>query len=523
MPIQWLINTLESRGVLLWAEGDLLKWHDPQGILTPKTISMVIERKAEVLAFVKGRKPVDYLQEHMNSVILGDSMDILRFLPAECVDQMVCDPPYGQKLMGFAWDESIVSAKILSECLRVLKPGGFGFVFSSPRQELLASTIMALQAAGFDVGFTSLYWTYASGSPKATHVSITIDKKLKAEREIIGMRNQVPDFKVHQKCVLGPMVDSNKCTNKKNLPVTAPKTDSAKEFYGAYAGFDPKPAVEVILVAMKPRSEKSYTDQALSNGKGVFWFNNSRIPFAHGEAPPRRNLIKQRSSSSGPVIGSLGDDWQADNNGRFPANLLVSDEVLGKHSKYFDLDRWEEELIRRLPPECQATYPYLVVAKPSLKEKRVGLPEGMKNTNPCVKPVKLMSYLITMVSRPGDLILDPFAGSGSTLIAAKLLGRNFIGIEQSAEYHPIAEARVNYASPDDPYLRKITASAKAADHAADVDLIGKPPAGFFSNAPQQVDPSRAGETCPPLDESDLNELVAGIDSAEMADDEKKAA
>ncbi len=68
-----------------------------------------------------------------------------------------------------------------------------------------------------------------------------------------------------------------------------------------------------------------------------------------------------------------------------------------------------------------------------------------KNTNfhPTVKPIALMEYLINMVTKEGQTVLDPFAGSGTTLIAAKKLGRKYIGIELEPEYVKIAEARLN--------------------------------------------------------------------------------
>ncbi|MDI9576986.1 MAG: site-specific DNA-methyltransferase, partial [Thermoproteota archaeon] len=65
-----------------------------------------------------------------------------------------------------------------------------------------------------------------------------------------------------------------------------------------------------------------------------------------------------------------------------------------------------------------------------------------RNFHPTVKPLKLMSYLITLGSRPNDLVLDPFCGSGTTCLAAKMLGRNYIGIEKEAEYVVLAENRV---------------------------------------------------------------------------------
>lgn len=72
-----------------------------------------------------------------------------------------------------------------------------------------------------------------------------------------------------------------------------------------------------------------------------------------------------------------------------------------------------------------------------------GFPDTLvKNHHPTVKPLKLMSYLITLFSREGDVVLDPFVGSGTTCVAAKKLNREYIGIERETEYVEIAEARL---------------------------------------------------------------------------------
>jgi len=71
-----------------------------------------------------------------------------------------------------------------------------------------------------------------------------------------------------------------------------------------------------------------------------------------------------------------------------------------------------------------------------------------KNNHPTVKPVALMEYLIKMVTPKGGIVLDPFAGSGSTLVAAKQNGFNYIGIEITEEYIPIIEARLNATEED---------------------------------------------------------------------------
>ena len=139
----------------------------------------------------------------------------------------------------------------------------------------------------------------------------------------------------------------------------------------------------------------------------------------------------------------------------------------GSFSRYFDLDKWH---INKLPKSVKETFPFMIVPKASSGEKNDGI-KGVeekkmeyetttrtnketadkfgcerkaiaKNTHPTVKPTKLMEYLITLGSRKGDLILDPFVGSGTTAIASRILSRKFIGIEKDKEYHKIAIARI---------------------------------------------------------------------------------
>ena len=194
--------------------------------------------------------------------------------------------------------------------------------------------------------------------------------------------------------------------------------------------------------------------------------------------------------------------------GRFPANLLVSDDVLndgqirksglmkqhinggqfnvygkqyprnvetigdsGSFSRFFDLDAWFTEQVKQLPESVQKTFPFLLVPKASKREKNEGC-EGLDNetyldeskldkeaigcnnprnrsgeprsgnNHPTCKPLKLMSYLITLGSRENEIVCDPFLGSGTTAIAAISLGRRCIGFEISPEYTKIANARI---------------------------------------------------------------------------------
>lgn len=371
----------------------------------------------------------------------------MRTLEESSVDLLCTDPPYGYSFMGKDWDKAVPSVEIWKECLRVLKPGAFAFVMSAPRQDVLSQMIVRIGEAGFDTDYTSIYWTYASGFPKAMNIGKMVDKRMGAKRDIVA-GGVGTDAGYSGGFAPGKAVSNEAVSNE------------AVSLNGSYGGFQPKPAVEVIIVAMKPLSEKTFVDQALKNGKGVTWLDEVRIP---------SELPTGRTRHGGGIAGNatsyeLPDSHDEIPSARFPANLLVSDDVLndgvitksgnskantyekhggqwgqgkqirgadfgdsGSYSRYFDLYAWAK------------TLPFLIVPKASKREKN---PEDIKNTHTTVKPLTLMSYLITLGSRKGDIVLDPFLGSGTTALAAKNLDRNYIGIEREQEYVKIAEARL---------------------------------------------------------------------------------
>ena len=435
---------------------------------------------------------------NLNRKILhGDVLEKLKEIPDGTIDFVCTDPPYGYSFMNKDWDKVIIGVDTWRECLRVLKPGAFACVMSAPRQDVMSRIIINLENAGFAVGFTSIYWVYASGFPKAGNISKMVDKKLNAERDKIKSTGSLHDSHISHSWSL------QKKKNEHLMDSNIPSSPQAKKLDGSYTGFQPKPATEVIFVVMKPLSEKTYVDQAMNNKKGISWFDDCRIP--HND-----NSMDKTWSGATPA-GTEIYQWNKkdektdyvggpNNQGRFPANLLVSDDVLNddkdrkgvsgggwddkinrqvvktfysdsdSFSRYFDLDAWQSQ--------------FLIVEKPSSSEKNLGLKpnktslaelchfeeakgiftnkinmQGRKtlndtpahrgkafrlNDHPTVKPISLMSYLITMFSRKDDTILDTFAGSGTTLIAASLLQRNFIGIEKDHHNCIISNLRLNY-------------------------------------------------------------------------------
>ena len=437
-----------------------------------------------------------YHESDLGKLYHGDNIKVLRTLESDSVDLMVTDPPYGYGFMGKDWDKAIPPVELWKECLRVMKPGAFAFVMSAPRQDVMARMIINLEDSGFITNFSSIYWTYASGFPKAVNISKAVDKKLGKEREIVGQYTPPNGRAWNLKQASDPSVEHAKPTftgsGNRTLDITAPASSQAKELDGAYGGFQPKPAVEVILVAMKPMDEKTFVDQALKNGKGVTWLDDCRIPFESGgnlasnpqlrESKGHKRIQSSDDNSSSYQLKKEESVFEVNNKGRFPANLLVSDDVLndgrifnkggsiknagarnnkvygadnnergdfaaygdaGSFSKYFDLDRWFDGMLKNLPPEVKRTFPFLIVPKPAKSEKNKGLERlSIENDHPTVKPVRLKSYLITIGGRPGDVVLDTCSGSGTTPTACEMLGYKYIAIDSDERSCEIAAARV---------------------------------------------------------------------------------
>tara|TARA_Y100000593_G_scaffold19851_2_gene39793 strand:+ start:717 stop:2516 length:1800 start_codon:yes stop_codon:yes gene_type:complete len=590
-----------------------------------------------------------------NKILHGDSLDLLKDLDDNSVDNIVTDPPYGYSFMGKDWDKALPSIDIWKECVRVLKPGAFAFIMSAPRSDVHSRMCLMLEEAGFRIDFTPIAWTYATGFPKAMNIGKAVDKRRKGERDgkskefseyiksqreklgltkgyldkevcggssmysfyegrnnengdwavylptetrykklknLLKMDNRFDDYIENTLKVVdvkegnfGYQKDGERWSGKQNITKT--NSDEAKQLDGSYAGYQPKPAWENVIVCMKPLDQKGYLDQALNNGKGVTWLDDCRVPFADpniedkrlieggswdtskaGEniysggwvgkrisAPMKKKKMtdkkksdydkyvegikrfpnpgfggsenvygdnttehskkkksdyekyveKQKSFKGAKTIGKtneggntfLGGDikqtdpseiYQKEPMGRFPANLLVQDDVLndgilrrdfpkggptnssyifspgeyGKKNKqqavvqgktyysdnfsrYYDLDAWWEKRIKELPLNVQTTYPFMIVPKASKSEKNKGLD---KNNHPTVKPISLMSYLVTLGSREDELVLDPFVGSGTTCIAAKLLNRKYIGMEMDSDYVVIAQTRIEAHEPE---------------------------------------------------------------------------
>src|SRR3990172_35589 len=338
-----------------------------------------------------------------NKIIQGDCLEKMKELQAESIDLIVTDPPYGYSFMGKDWDKVVVGVPTWKECLRVLKPGGFAFVMSAPRQDVLAHMMINLSDAGFETGFTSIYWAYATGMPKSMNMAKAVDKKLGIEQVKEEYEHPQRMNRSYTASVGFSEVDDRKGDHTRGVATS----EEAKKLDGSFP--------DNLLVS----------DNVIDNG-----------------------VITKGVSGGGPKEYGGGGGWE-DKINRQVVKQFYNDK--GEFSRYFDLDKWWAN--------------FIVTPKASKNEKNKGLEEFEekkydgrfnnagewkqmeklvgKNTHPTVKPIKLMSYLITLGSREGDIVLDPFMGSGTTCLSASLLGRKYIGIEREVEYCKIAEGRMN--------------------------------------------------------------------------------
>jgi len=175
-----------------------------------------------------------------------------------------------------------------------------------------------------------------------------------------------------------------------------------------------KPAHEPIVMGRK-FIEGTNKNNREKYGTGGINIDGCRVSL-DGETPPSGSAKRVYKSNQYTEEKIYGDNKTTPETGRFPANVMH--------------DGLEEDWVR-----------YFYSPKVSKSER------GENNTHPTVKPQELMKYLCRLVTPKGGTVLDPFMGSGSTGMAAKDEGFEFIGIEREKEYFEIAEKRIQAASP----------------------------------------------------------------------------
>lgn len=379
----------------------------------------------------------------------GDCHQVMSRLSAESIDAVVTDPPYdltsgkkggkGGGFMGQKWDATGVAfdPETWREVLRVLKPGGYLMAFGAPRT--YHRLACAIEDAGFEIR-DCLMWLHGQGFPKSLDVSKAIDKAAGAKRRVVGSVWTNTGMQ-HGNFGGG--------TNEHDyVPVTAPATPEAEEWAGWGSAL--KPAWEPIVLARKPLCGTVATN-VLRHHTGALHIDACRIA---GEPVPINKL--ERWSAFGQEKRPKYEQ-RIDTSGRWPANVILDEEAAvlldeqsgittsgaaGRKASSGFVQGYESGDYDVPYGDTGGASRFFYCAKASRKER------GEGNDHMTVKPLKLMQWLVKLVSPPSCTILDPFAGSGSTLLAAMSEGQRAIGIEQDAHYCDITVGRVERAERD---------------------------------------------------------------------------
>ena len=397
----------------------------------------------------------------MPTIHHGDCIETMKAMPPESVDAIVTDPPYGLGFMGKKWDGLPPSLEWAEACYRVLKPGGHIAAFGGTRTwHRLA---VAIEDAGFEMR-DSLAWLYGSGFPKSHDVGKAIDKLAGAEREVVG---QSPYAARRPNPMGGSVYEMNAAGYdvSADLTVTAPATPEAAQWDGW--GTALKPAFEPIVLARKPLAEKTVARNVLAHGTGAINVDACRIA---GEPVRIENYAStgpqgMMSHGHGGGAGHAGEERTAriSTAGRWPANVLLDqhaaawvDEQSGNRPGFAT----QTDLTVNTEDDGEIYGKGLGVKTPgvrqgfndsggasrffySAKAPRSERPNVDGVQHPTVKPLAIMRWLIRLVTPPGGTVLDPFAGSGTTIEAALMEGFDPVGIEMEADYLPLIQHRID--------------------------------------------------------------------------------
>lgn len=450
--------------------------------------------------------------EHLDGKVTlygGDNRDVLRSLPDNSIDSICTDPPYAlvsivkrfgkpgsapvkvddagasndlkaayarasAGFMGKQWDtgEVAFSEVFWAECLRVLKPGGHVVAFSGTRT--YHRMAVAIEDAGFEIR-DQLAWAYGSGFPKSHDVSKGIDKAAGAVRakkryeatSRIGGANTVGG---DNKGAGRPWIEAAKERGYHEVADDNPVTEAARQWQGW--GTALKPAWEPICLARKPLCG-TVAANVLEHGTDAINIAATRV----GDSGGTRAVGKGKDSAGVYGNGLNSTPSESIDAGRWPANIVHdgSDEVLAafpetapaKASNRGDLGKGPfsdisgrgtlegTDGLRGHSDTGGSAARFFYTAKAD-KLDRIG------SKHPTVKPVDLMQWLCRLVTPPGGIVLDPFAGSGSTGEAAWREGFRCVLVEREEEYQADIAERLRLANAG-PATRKARAVKQVAN------------------------------------------------------------
>lgn len=396
----------------------------------------------------------------------GDCREVMAQMDDNSVDSIVTDPPYELGFMGRGWDSSGIAfdPEVWAQALRVLKPGGHALVFGGTRT--WHRVAVALEDAGFEIR-DSLAWMYSSGFPKSMNVSKAIDKAAGA------LAHESVRFTVAgrtDKNLPNPVV-------KGYIP-PAPATPDAERWQGW--GTALKPAFEPVIVARKPLIG-TVAANVLTHGTGALNIDATRISTTDSlgggankgmTAETRhegfaRPWMRDDEAREAAAARSRENTARAESMGRWPANVLLDqhaaawlDEQSGASaSKRSARGAWKkasatygawgmaDDDTRGHDDSGGASRFFYCAKAPSSERPNV---DGVQHAT--VKPLDVMRWLVRLVTPPGGTVLEPFAGSGTTLEAAILEGFSCIGIELDEDGTHIPLIRQRLGKPLTPAM-----------------------------------------------------------------------
>lgn len=384
-----------------------------------------------------------------------DAHGIPRILGPKSVDALVTDPPYELGL-GTAgrvsrWDSTGIAfdRDFWASMLDVAKPGAYLLAFGGTR------TWHRLACAIEDAGWTicdQLAWLYASGMPKGEWSDHAVDRAL-------GNRDTRP-------------VDAIPSVSLERRAERVGEYRPADGRARAWSGFNPalKPSWEPVIVARRPW-EGTQGANLLEYGCGALNVAACAIPEDKPGLLDHRYERNSRLRDGDP----RGVDTMRDTstprpktprlkNGRYPSNLVVSQPLRIDA----DAPRWYFQPKATDRPVVESE-PVLGPRDPGSEEWRTacsrlglrtdadeypastldadatGLCRGLgerRLAHPTVKPLDLMRWLVRLACPPGGVVLDPFAGTGTTLQAARVEGMRAVGAEYEPDYLPLIRRRL---------------------------------------------------------------------------------
>jgi len=370
-------------------------------------------------------------------IICGDSLEELPELPEGSSHAVVTDPPYGLAFMGRDWDRFSAEEyqdwcrKWAEEAYRVLKPGGHLLAFSSNRTH--HRLFSGVEDAGFEIRDT-ITWHYGNGFPKHTNMF------LKPATEFVVLARR---------------------------PFDGPAADCFEEHGTAYLNID---ACRVSSVERPERTQKegktnrnsldAAEDKSLqSSGKATGTTSEGRYP---------ANVVFDE-----PVADDLDAEIGELSSGGTPAQRdgIGSDRVFGSATG-------QQDLGQRVETNSGGPSRYYYTSKATEAERTLN--GKIDNGHPTVKPMDLMEWLVTLVSREGQVVVDPFCGTGTTCKAAKELGREWIGIEQDPRWADVARVRCGLSPNDPSHVRDDDDQSGLEEFLAQTDAGGSRSVGLDS-------------------------------------------